>query len=82
MNSVEKWIEAQKSLVDVVLDLALEMNALNDYEAIEISAGLMDKLSTIIKRMGETTILTNTPITTPPDDNDIKPQEEKEGEEV
>lgn len=53
---MDKWIAAQTALVDIVYDLANEMNQEVDYEAIEMNTSLMESLTTIIKRMGESNI--------------------------
>lgn len=78
---MEQWITTQSLLITLAFDLANDMDSASDYGALDGDVSLMDKLTTIIKRMGETVVL-SAPVS---EDNepssDTQTQEQEEGEE-
>lgn len=57
MQNYEKINEAYSSLSDILLDICAEANELNDYDQIDAALETVDKVSVILKRLGETAIL-------------------------
>lgn len=57
MQNYEKINEAYSSLSDILLDICAEANELNDYDQIDAALETADKVSVILKRLGETAIL-------------------------
>lgn len=57
MQNYEKINEAYSSLSDILLDICAEANELNDYDQIDATLETADKVSVILKRLGETAIL-------------------------
>lgn len=57
MQNYEKINEAYSSLSDILLDICAEANELNDYDQIDAALETADKVSVILKRLGETSIL-------------------------
>lgn len=57
MQNYEKINEAYSSLSDILLDICTEANELNDYDQIDAALETADKVSVILKRLGETAIL-------------------------
>lgn len=57
MQNYEKINEAYSSLSDILLDICSEANELNNYDQIDLALETADKISVILKRLGETAIL-------------------------
>lgn len=57
MQNYEKINEAYSSLSDILLDICAEANELNNYDQIDLALETADKISVILKRLGETAIL-------------------------
>ena len=57
MQNYEKINEAYSSLSDILLDICVEANELNNYDQIDLALETADKISVILKRLGETAIL-------------------------
>lgn len=57
MQNYEKINEAYSSLSDILLDICAEANKLNNYNQIDLALETADKISVILKRLGETAIL-------------------------
>lgn len=57
MQNYEKINEAYSSLSDILLDICAEANDLNNYDQIDLALETADKISVILKRLGETAIL-------------------------
>lgn len=57
MQNYEKINEAYSSLSDILLDICAEANKLNNYDQIDLALETADKISVILKRLGETAIL-------------------------
>ena len=57
MQNYEKINEAYSSLSDILLDICAEANELNDYDQIDAALETADKVSVILKRLGEAAIL-------------------------
>lgn len=57
MQNYEKINEAYSSLSDILLDICAEANELNNYNQIDLALETADKISVILKRLGETAIL-------------------------
>lgn len=53
---MNKFTQSQNNLIDILFDLTEGMNEANDYTQVEEDVALVDKLSTIIKRMGDTVV--------------------------
>lgn len=50
---MNKLSQIQSNLIEILLDLSSEMNQASDYDIIDSNIETADKLSTIIKRIGE-----------------------------
>ena len=57
MQNYEKINEAYSSLSDILFDICAEANELNNYDQIDLALETADKISVILKRLGETAIL-------------------------
>ena len=57
MQNYAKLNEAYASLSDILLDICAEANELNNYDQIDLALETADKISVILKRLGETAIL-------------------------
>jgi len=55
----EKFTEAQLNLIDILFDLSVQMNNATDYDSVDKDIETVDKISAIIKRMGDTILLDN-----------------------
>ena len=56
ININQEFIETQNNLIDIMFDLSCQMNESKNYIDIEANFETMDKLSTIIKRIGDTLV--------------------------
>jgi hypothetical protein len=56
MNEIKSWTQSMSQLVEVVADLTDQINSYNNYDKIDIDLESLDKLTVIIKRMGDTVI--------------------------
>ena len=56
-NINQEFIETQNNLIDIMFDLSCQMNESKNYIDIDANFETMDKLSTIIKRIGDTVVL-------------------------
>lgn len=54
---MNKLIETQNNLIDIMYDLSIQMNEAKDYSKIDADMETLDKLSTITKRLGDTIML-------------------------
>lgn len=57
MQNYEKINEAYSSLSDILFDICAGANELNNYDQIDLALETADKISVILKRLGETAIL-------------------------
>jgi hypothetical protein len=57
ININQEFIETQNNLIDIMFDLSCQMNESKNYIDIEANFETMDKLSTIIKRIGDSVVL-------------------------
>lgn len=57
MQNYEKINEAYTALSDILLDVCAGANELNNYDQIDLTLETADKISVILKRLGETAIL-------------------------
>lgn len=57
ININQEFIETQNNLIDIMFDLSCQMNESKNYIDIEANFETMDKLSTIVKRIGDTVVL-------------------------
>lgn len=53
----EKWEKSKQNLVNIVFDLTEEMDIADDYTIIEEYLPLVDSLTTVIKRMQDTVLV-------------------------
>lgn len=63
-ENVEKFNQTQENLIDVIFNLTEEFNEMT-YEEIREYTDIVDKLSSIIKRLGETIVLNGENIVEP-----------------
>ena len=57
ININQEFIETQNNLIDIMFDLSCQMNESKNYIDIEANFETMDKLSTIVKRIGDSVVL-------------------------
>lgn len=53
----EKWEKSKQNLVNIVFDLTEEMDIADDYAIIEEYLPLVDSLTTVVKRMQDTVLV-------------------------
>lgn len=54
---MNKLIETQNNLIDIMYDLSIQMNEAKDYSKIDADMSTLNDLSTIVKRLGDTAML-------------------------
>ena len=67
---MNKLIQTQNNLIDIMYDLSIQMNEAKDYSKIDMDMSTLNDLSTIVKRIGDTVML------------DIGMENNKEGEKI
>lgn len=70
MNNQQKFNQSCTDLINILYDLTGDMSIRTDYEEIVSDIEILDKLTTNLKRMGETTVL----------EQSIETETNKEGE--
>lgn len=54
---MNKLIQTQNNLIDIMYDLSNQMNESKDYTKIDADMNTLNDLSTIVKRLGDTVML-------------------------
>ena len=57
MKKMNKLIQTQNNLIDIMYDLSNQMNESKDYTKIDADMNTLNDLSTIVKRLGDTVML-------------------------
>ncbi|MGL5767095.1 MAG: hypothetical protein ACRCX8_15780 [Sarcina sp.] len=68
MTNNEKFQQSVSDIVDVIYDLTGDIQSQTSYVGVEENLNLLDKLSSILKRMGDTLVI---------EKGEVQPEKEK-----
>lgn len=80
MSNQEKFIQSYTDLIDILYDLTGEMQEQKDYNKMLPDIEILDKVTTNLKRMGDTVVLNSVEEVEKLEKKSIKEVDNKEGE--